>query len=164
VKVTLEIAGGFTGDLFALLTHDGKSSVLLNRPGRRSDNLLGYDDSGLHITLSDDASAGDIHTYRLPDHTLALGGSLNGTWQPDARTANPNEVLDTSARSAFLSEFAGQNAAGGWTLYLADLSPVGEAVLKSWSLEVSAIPEPREYATGARGGGASMWFLAPPLV
>lgn len=145
VKVTVEITGGFTGDLYAILSHDGESSVLLNRPGRRAADALGYDDSGLTVTFSDSA-AGDVHTYRAPNHTTPLGGTLTGTWQPDAREELPTTVLDTSPRTAFLSAFTGHTPDGTWTLYLADLSPVGEAMLKSWTLDITVVPEPTEIA------------------
>lgn len=146
VRVTLELIGGYTGDLYALLIHDGVSAVLLNRPGRRADDELGYADSGLsNVTFSDAASQGDVHNYRLTlqgSHTMPLAGSLTGTWQPDGRTTNPGFVLDTDPRSAFLSSFIGHNPDGAWTLFLADLSPVGEARLASWGLELELVPEP----------------------
>lgn len=161
VKVSLELTGGYTGDLYALLIHDGVSAVLLNRPGRRAGDTLGYADSGLTVTFSD-AAAQDVHTYRVPltgNHTTPLGGPLTGTWQPDARTADPGTVLDTSPRSGFLSSLIGHTPDGTWTLFLADLSPVGEAMLKSWSIEVTAVPEPAELALGFGMGllGWAVW-------
>lgn len=146
VRVTLELSGGYTGDLYALLIHDGVSAVLLNRPGRRADDGLGYADSGLsNVTFSDAAPQGDVHNYRLTlqgSHNIPLSGSLTGTWQPDGRTTSPGVVIDTDPRSAFLSSFIGHNPDGAWTLFLADLSPVGEARLASWGLELELVPEP----------------------
>jgi subtilisin-like proprotein convertase family protein len=159
VKVTLDVTGGFTGDLYAILSHDGASSVLLNRPGRRTADTLGYDDSGLTVTFSDAGSGGDVHNYRLSvtgSHTTALGVPLTGAWQPDGRTALPTAVLDTSPRTAFLSAFAGHLPDGNWTLFLADLSPVGQAVLNSWTLEITVVPEPAEIAL-AFGLGLLGW-------
>lgn len=146
IKVSLEISGGFTGDLYAVLSHDGASTVLLNRPGRRDGDPLGYDDSGLSVTFSDAASA-DVHTYRLQltgNHAIPIAGPLGGLWQPDARTAAPGVVLDTSPRSpsSLLSAFTGHTPDGTWTLFVADLGPVGEATLKSWTLDITMVPEP----------------------
>lgn len=160
VTVSLELTGGYAGDLYALLIHDGASAVLLNRPGRRAGDTLGYADSGINVTFSDAASQ-DVHAYRPPltgSHTTPLGGSLTGAWQPDARTADPGTVLDTSPRAEFLSSLIGHTPDGTWTLYLADLSPVGEAMLKSWSITVTAVPEPAAWALGC-GLGLLGWAV-----
>jgi hypothetical protein len=46
VRLTLTVegrgAGGFNGDLFAYLAHDGQLAIRLNRPGRTAQNGLGY--------------------------------------------------------------------------------------------------------------------------
>lgn len=160
VRVSVAIEGGFTGDLYALLIHEGRASVLLNRPGRRAEDALGYDDSGLSVTFSD-AAAQDIHTYRLAvtgSHTTPLGGGLGGTWQPDARAESPDDVLDTSPRSGFLDAFVGQSPDGPWTLFIADLTPVGEATLRSWALEITVVPEPSSAAL-VLGLGLFAWVL-----
>ncbi len=148
MTVTLNIAGNFNGDLYVYLSHGTGFSVLLDRVGRSASHPSGYGDSGMNVTLSDVASA-DIHTYQT-SVTLAPGTPLTGTWQPDARTADPTADLttfDASPRSDFLSSFNGANANGSWTLYLADLQTGGTSALKSWSLNLSTapavVPEPR---------------------
>ncbi len=151
VQVTLEIVGGYTGDLYAQLIHNGTSAVLLNRPGKRASDPLGYADSGLNVTFSDGGANGEVHVYRLTlggSHATPLAGPLTGTWQPDARTADPASVVDTSPRTAFLNGFVGGTPNGAWTLHVADLSPVGEATLKSWTLHVTVVPEPGEMGLG----------------
>src|SRR5204862_7047291 len=62
VNVTLNISGGFNGDLYAFLTHNGKTAILLNRVGRTSSNGVGYsyagfgpDSSSSAFTLDDQA-------------------------------------------------------------------------------------------------------------
>ena len=65
VRVTLNISGGFNGDYYAYVTHDGGFAVLLNRAGRTATDAFGYPDSGFNVTFDDAASSGDIHTYRL---------------------------------------------------------------------------------------------------
>jgi subtilisin-like proprotein convertase family protein len=141
VNVTLNISGGFIGDFYAYLTHDSGFAVLLNRPGRTAIESFGYPDSGFNVTFDDEASNGDIHSYRLtlnPD-----GNALTGTWQPDARNIHPGQSLDTTSRGSFLDSFDGFDANGSWTLFVADTSPVGEAVFASWRLEVAGVvPEP----------------------
>jgi subtilisin-like proprotein convertase family protein len=163
VHVSVVLTGGYLGDLYAVLMHDGVSTVLLNRPGRRAADLLGYADSGLSVTFSDTAPPQDVHSYRLPltgSHDTPLGGPLTGTWRPDGRTTDPDTVLDTDPRSSFFSDFMGHTPDGQWTLYLADFTPVGEATLESWSLDFVAVdvPEPAEITLGF-GLGLLAWAI-----
>lgn len=139
LNVSLEISGDFNGDLYALLVHEsGAYSVLLNRTGRSSADVLGATGDGLAVTL-DDQAASDIHLQRTGS------GLLSGTFQPDAREADPDFVTDTSGRTAFLSSFNGINPNGYWTLYLADINSVGESRLEGWSLDFnSAITVPED--------------------
>ncbi|HOK79206.1 MAG TPA: PEP-CTERM sorting domain-containing protein [Verrucomicrobiota bacterium] len=161
LRVTLDISGGYNGDLFAYLYHESGQnvgfSVLLNRPGRTASDPDGYPDTGFNITFDDSATA-DIHSYRL---TLdPNGGVLTGIWQPDARTASPYSVFETSDRSAFLSSFLGHDPRGDWTLFVADVSPVGVSKLNSWSIEIVAAPEPGSLACAAvMGLTALTWQL-----
>jgi subtilisin-like proprotein convertase family protein len=148
LNVTLNIAGtgsgGFNGDLFVTLQHESGFSILLNRPGARSGAAFGYGDSGLNVTF-DDAAAGDVHVYRQVlsgNHSTPLPGSLSGTWSPDARTADPGVVLDTSPRTAFLGSFNGVPIDGTWSLLVTDLSSGGTQQLNGWSLQIVAVPEP----------------------
>jgi len=159
LNVTLNLVstglGGFNGDIYATLTHDGGFSVLLNRPGKRDDSLLGYADAGINITLDDQAGA-DVHVYRLSlngSHTTPLGGALTGSWQPDARLADPASVNISSPRTSPLSVFDGVNPNGTWTLFVADLASGGEMKLSSWGMDITgtAVPEPESLAAAALG-------------
>jgi subtilisin-like proprotein convertase family protein len=138
ITVSLDISGGFNGDLYAYLTHGSTGfAVLLNRVGKTAADSFGYADPGFHITLSDAASL-DIHSY---------GGNgglpLTGAWQPDGRNVNPQLVLDTSPRTAQLSSFLGSDPNGPWVLFVSDMaSGGGQAVLDSWSIDITAVPEP----------------------
>jgi len=138
----------FNGDLYAGLTHGSEYAVLLNRTGRRSGSSLGYGDSGFDLRFDDAASQGDVHVYRLElngSHTLGLqpaGTPLSGVWAPDGRTASPASVLDSDLRPALLDQFAGMNANGDWTLFVADWETGGLAKLDRWSLEITLVPEP----------------------
>lgn len=155
VVISVSISGtpdtdprAFNGDLYAYLTHGSGFSVLLNRVGRTAQTgpaSFGYGDNGLNVTFSDSA-ANDIHLYQ---NVMAppAGTPLTGTWQPDARSADPDMVLGTSPRSAFLSSFNLLDARGAWTLFVADLSSGEEHTLNTWTLELTgAVPEPGSIA------------------
>ena len=149
VNVTLDIAGGFNGDLYAYLVHGGSYSVLLNRTGRTDGAPDGYANTGFAVTLDDQAplvggtTFADIHLYGSLNPVYNGSGQLTSTWQPDGRTDSPTNVLaGTSNRTAFLSSFNGQDPAGSWTLFVADLSPGGVSTMRGASIEVSTIPEP----------------------
>ena len=153
LTVFLQISGEFNGDLYAYLRHDSGFSILLNRPGRTEDNPSGYGDSGLSIGLSEYAGNGDIHSYRAV-FTPGAGSPLEGYWRPDGRNVDPSMVLDSTARTATLSSFAGLSANGDWTLFLADLQSGGTSALESWGLQVAgvSVPEPRHYALAIGAG------------
>lgn len=143
------------------LTHGAGYAVLLNRPGRRADNLFGYSDGGLTQVTFDDAAAGqDVHLYRLilnGSHSIPLGGPLTGTWQPDGRTTDPDLVLGTEGRGAMLSSFRGLDPNGDWTLFAADLSSGGQSAIEGWSLAFAPVPEP---AWGGLGLGLACLGVA----
>ena len=116
VAVSLEISGGFNGDLYAQLTHSSGFAVLLNRVGRTATNTSGYSDSGIDIEIDDSAvSAEDVHNYRVTlfgNNTVPLNNPLTGTWKSDGRAVDPGSVLDTSARTAMLGSFNGLDPDG----------------------------------------------------
>ena len=149
VSVSLNLTGGFNGDFYVYLVHNTPGgngfSVLLNRAGRTATNTFGYADSGFNVTFSDLALQ-DAHLYR--NTTNPNGGTLTGTFQPDARNVSPFTVTDANARTAFLSSFNGLDTNGTWSLYLADLSPVGTGTLASWTLTIQGIPEPGTWMAG----------------
>ena len=138
ITVSLDIAGGFNGDLYAYLSHGSTGfAVLLNRVGKTASDPFGYSDAGFHITLSDAASL-DIHNYGGNG-----GAPLTGIWQPDGRNVDPQLVLDTSLRTASLNSFVGSDPNGTWTLFVADMAGGGgQAVLQSWGIDVTPVPEP----------------------
>jgi hypothetical protein len=91
---------------------------------------------GMVITF-DDAAFSDIHTS-IP----MTGGIVTGTWQPDGRITDPYNTLDTDARPAMLADFIGLDPNGTWKVFVADQSPGEESTLQSWSLSITAVPEP----------------------
>ena len=152
VSVDLTFDGGWNGDLYVYLVHNGAISVLLNRPGRSLANPDGAASSGMTINLSD-LAATDIHT------DIAMSGtSVIGTFQPDGRISDPWVVDDTDARPAMLSSFTGLDANGSWTLFVADQSAGEISILKSWSLNVTGVPEPSAALLSAMAVMAMAFF------
>ena len=157
IRVTLDLSAEFNGDLYGYLRHDSGFSVLLNRPGRASGNLPGYDDAGFNVTFAGDAINGDIHYYQP-----ASGSPLTGLWQPDARAIDPDSsgaAFDAASRTATLDSFSGLNANGAWTLFLADVASGGNSALNGWGMEITPVPEPHEYAilTGVGLAAFALW-------
>jgi subtilisin-like proprotein convertase family protein len=140
ISVSVNISGGYNGDLYGYLVSDSGFAVLLNGVGRTGANPYGSPGSGMIVTFNDTTGT-DIHY--APG---TFGTQLAGTWASDGRNVDPVSVLDTDARTATLSSFIGGNPNGNWTLFLADTSPIGESSLNGWSLEISTVPEPTTWA------------------
>src|SRR5206468_6205253 len=88
VHVGLNISGGYNGDLYGYLSHNGVLVPLLNRVGVQSGDAFGYGDTGFNVTLSDSGTY-DIHFYG--NHSPSFSsGQLTGTWQADGRNIDPN--------------------------------------------------------------------------
>ena len=159
ISVTLNLTGGWNGDLYAYLAHDSGFSVLLNRIGRTNFDAFGSGSSGIDVTFDDSASNGDIHTA-----VFSLGQPAVGTYQPDGRTDLPFSVTaDDTNRTALLSSFHGLAGDGLWELFIADVSAGDTSFLQSWSLnlsgsEISAIPEPSNLLALAGVITAGMWL------
>ena len=136
VRVSLNISGGYNGDLYGYLRlNNSPLVVLLNRVGVTGGDPDGYAGTGFSVTLAASA-AHDIHFYENFSPSYNGSGQLTGTWQADGR-ANP---LDTSRTS--LTSFDGLDPNGTWTLFFADQSPGDQSTLLSWSLDITAVPEP----------------------
>src|SRR5712675_1895402 len=59
IRVTLNISGGYNGDLYGYLVHDSGFAVLLNRVGVASTNGFGYSTTGFNVTIA--TGGNDIH-------------------------------------------------------------------------------------------------------
>jgi subtilisin-like proprotein convertase family protein len=147
IAVTINLSGGYNGDLYAYLSHGDGFAVLLNRVGRTSTSDYGYTTPGFLVTLTGSATA-DIHNYQSLSPAYNGSGQLTGTWGADGRDVTPTVALNTSSRTATLAAFNGLNPNGDWTLYIRDVSPGGISTLNSWSVDVSAVPEPVNVALG----------------
>jgi hypothetical protein len=148
ISVTLNISGGYNGDLYGYLSYDGKLLPLLNRVGMGTGSTsdptyyFGYGDAGFNnVTLADSGSV-NIHNY-------GGNGVPTGTYAPD------------SGGLTFAGTFGGLNPNGTWTLFLADLSSGGgQSQLTGWSLDITAVPEPANVALGIFAGIVVLVIIA----
>jgi hypothetical protein len=137
VTVSLNISGGFNGDLYGYLVYQPSgggsttTAVLLNRPGLGTggpvQTYFGYSDPGMNVTLNDATTLTSIDNY-------GGGGVPTGTFNSAGGTLN--------------TAFGGVSTVNGkWTLALFDLTSGGSAAtLTSWGLSVSEVPEPVTWA------------------
>ena len=128
LTVGLDISGGIDGNLFAyLVAPNGTTVQLLDRPGVTGGNSFGNMISGMTITLADG------------------GQTINAS----------SDLFNTSvnyAPVAALSGFNGVVANGTWQLFFADqVTGGGTDTLNSWSLDITAVPEPVNVALGIFG-------------
>jgi subtilisin-like proprotein convertase family protein len=150
VQVTLDITGGFNGNLYAYLVNPlGQMAVLLNRPGVTGSNPFGYSDAGMNITL-DGLAVNNIHNYGSGSYSLS-----GTTWAADGRNINPQSagsVFDAASTAANLSVYQNTAADGIWTFFIADLGAGGGTPeLNSVILSIVTVPEPQTWAL--LGGG-----------
>jgi subtilisin-like proprotein convertase family protein len=109
IEVTLDITHTFVGDLDAyLVSPSGRQVKLFTNVGGQ------YNDFH-NLTLSDNA-ARSISTIGVNDVPYT------GTWKPEGT----------------LSDFAGDDAAGIWTLVVSDTAFADEGTLNSWSLSITS--------------------------
>lgn len=148
VVVTLNVSGGYNGNLYAYLTHGSGTAVLLNRVGVGVSDPLGASGSGLTTLILSSSVANNIH--------FNLDGGTTGTYAPDGRTIDPLSAaadFDSASTTANFSSFNGTSPNGVWTLYFADVvGGGGTPNLTSWSLDVTAVPEPANVALGIFAG------------
>ena len=140
LAVTLDLTGGWNGDLYAYVQYGSGFTVLLNRVGVSEAPPSGNAGEGFQVTFSADGTPG-LHTY------LGNGsGVLTGTWQPDGTGFN---------------SFLGLNPNGDWRLFVADLNSMDVMTVNSWGLhlELSAVPEPSEWAALSFGLLGMAWVV-----
>lgn len=119
------VVNGWDTDAY-LVSPNGTLVTLMNQPGVGV-NGFGASGAGMNITLEDSGAAnGSIQNE--------TGGSvLSGTYNA----------------AGSLSGFNDSAADGTWTLFFADLSSGGgTSTLNSWTLGITAVPEPVTLALG----------------
>lgn len=138
LTVSLDVSGGYNGDLYAyLVAPNGTLTVLLNQPGVTGSNPFGYAGSGLNVMLSGTGATGIQTTPEAP------GVQFTGTYQAAGSLAN----------------FNGSQADGTWELFFADLANGGgTSELNSWSLGITAVPEPVGMALAMFAGLMLLWL------
>lgn len=155
VRVRVEIAGGYNGDLYGYLSYNTVLVPLVNRVGVGTGNAFGYDNAGFSVTFSDAASE-NFHFYQTVSGWDITGGAA---WKPDGRAISPlssPEAFDAPG-TVTLASFGGMNPNGNWTLVFADVSKGGgQAAVMSWGLEIEAVPEPVNVALGVFAGLAAV--------
>lgn len=122
LTISLNISGGYNGYLYAYLdAPNGQSVLLMNEPGVSEGNSFGASGAGMNITLQD-------------------GVAANGSIQNETSAA----VLSGSYNPAgTLADFNGAPVDGNWELFFAnEVSGGGDSTLTSWSLNITAVPEP----------------------
>ena len=145
VSVTLNISGGYNGDLYVFLSHDSGFAVLLNRVGANASGEDGYSTAGFNnITLA--MTGTDIHTVAAPitGNTYASDGRADYT---------------SNTRNNTLNVLSGANPNGEWTLFFGDEAGLNTSTLDSWSVDIQAVPEPTTWAGilfGALFGGVQV--------
>jgi len=146
VQVTLNISGGWNGDLYGYLVHDSGFAVLLDRVGRTGNpgETFGYGEAGFTgVTLVDGLSLTSIQNY---------GGSYTATTALDGGSYS-------SAGGTLNSSFDGLNVNGNWTLFLADMSSGDMSQITGWTLSITAVPEPTTWAMLIFGAAFGCWHL-----
>jgi subtilisin-like proprotein convertase family protein len=143
LSVTLNLSGGWNGDLFAYLVNaNGGYVVLLDRVGMGVGGVssLGYGDAGMTaVTLG--ATGTSIHSYGGGN---TFSSVPTGNYLPDASGI-------TVPGSGSLSSFFGASANTTWTLFVADMSGGGVSTVQSWGLNVTVVPEPSTLALAGLG-------------
>jgi hypothetical protein len=127
VTLALNMSGGYNGDMYGYLQHNGTLIELFN-PSSFSAN--GASGSTLNLTLSS-GSATALSTATAAN----LAGGL------------------TYAASGGLNNFANTDPAGLWTLYFADQGPGDVMTLNSFDLSITPVPEPVNVALVIFGVG-----------
>ena len=153
LTVSLNITGGYNGDLFAYLTGPGGFAVLLNRVGVTSANPNGYANTGLAVTFI--GGGADIHNYGAGSYPVNGAGQLTGNWGVDGRNISPfalGNVFDLAGRTALLNSFFGSSPNGTWGLFVGDYAAGDISTVFSYSVSVTTMPEPGTLALVTLGG------------
>jgi subtilisin-like proprotein convertase family protein len=132
ISVRFNISGGWNGDLYAYLSHGSSYAVLLSRVGATASGDDGYSTAGIDIVLqplTTHFGLADIHNVESP--------TTGGSYQADGRV-----LYTDSSRPQTLDNFLNADPNGDWTLFFADRAAVSVSQLTSWTVSITAVPEP----------------------
>lgn len=116
--LTLNMSGGFNGDMYGYLQHGGTLIELFNPASFSAGGASG---STLNLSLASGTGLSALGT-------AAVGDLAGGTM--------------TYAASGNLNGFVGTDPNGLWTLYFADQGAGDQMTLNSFNLSITAVPEP----------------------
>ncbi len=133
ISVSLNLSGGYNGDIYAYLSHGGQNVVLLNQITGAASG------SGFNITLVE----GTGNSIQTAPGTA--GQVLSGT----TFTANQD-----------LSGFNNTDPNGAWTIFFADRGAGDVSTLNSFSLSITPVPEPINVALAVFGVTMGLVALA----
>ena len=149
LQVSLNLTGGWNGDLYAYLVNSsGGFVVLLDRVGTGDVGGFGYGDAGMNVTLSATGENGSIHSY---GGNMVFSGIPTGAYTPDSSA--------TTTPSGSLSSFVNPN--GTWSLFIADLNGGGVTTVQSWGLQMDivAVPEVETWIAAALAGAFGAFWV-----
>ena len=140
--VSLDLSGGWNGDLYAYLVHDTGFAVLLDRVGYTGSGY-GYGTAGMDVWLTDGAGVGNIETTLAPN------------------SPNSSSPYSRSSYAGNLASFDNLSANGTWTLFVADLSGGGVTTVNNWGLQMDivAVPEVETWIAAALAGAFGAFWL-----
>jgi prepilin-type N-terminal cleavage/methylation domain-containing protein len=115
--VSVELSGGWNGDLYAYLVHATGFAVLLDRVGYTGSGF-GFGTAGMNVWLTDGTGVGNIETTLAPN------------------SPNAGSPYSSNDYAGSLASFGNLNANGTWTLLVADLSGGGVTTVQSWGLQM----------------------------
>jgi subtilisin-like proprotein convertase family protein len=115
ISVTLNLSGGYDGDIYAYLSHGNQSVVLLNQITGAATS------SGFNVTL--------------------IEGTANSIQTAPGTAGQPLTGPMYSANQDLVS-FNNTDPNGTWTIFFADLGAGDTSTLNSFSVSLDAVPEP----------------------
>jgi hypothetical protein len=152
VAVDLQLTSGWTGDLYAYLTHSSGFVVLLDRvgtPGQPSGDGAGT----MNVTLADNG----FNSQTINNNIHTAGANASGPFNPD----NDNAGQTSTAGSGSLGSFLSTTPNGTWQLFVADLSGGGLTTVQSWGLQMDivAVPEVEAWIAAALAGAFGAFWV-----
>jgi len=110
------------------------------------------------LTLSFTLTGGDVNDL---SGYLRLGNATDSPYcsiLPAALTPVSDTYTIDFTTTAFADAFSGKDPNNTWTLFFADTAAGDQTTLTSWSLNITAVPEPTTWAGLIFGGGLAFFY------